>query len=163
MPLTCTWVKWKPSSKLCDYLSCLIPERWLSVAFMEHLHYVVFSRVLLCHPCYTVSPLKPETCFSFPASLVTSTNGVMLTTNFTALRQCVLHIATPWTIALQAPPSMEGFPGKITGVGSHSLLQVVFLTHYYYVKNFMDKGSWWAAVHGVTKSQTWLSDWHKCV
>ena len=22
----------------------------------------------------------------------------------------------------------------------------------------MDGGAWWAAVHGVTKSQTWLSD-----
>ena len=26
-----------------------------------------------------------------------------------------------------------------------------------------DKGAWCAAVHGVTKSQTWLSDWTKCV
>ena len=25
---------------------------------------------------------------------------------------------------------------------------------------FMDRGAWWATVHGVTKSQTWLSDWH---
>ena len=24
----------------------------------------------------------------------------------------------------------------------------------------MDRGPWWAAVHGVAKSQTWLSDWH---
>ena len=23
----------------------------------------------------------------------------------------------------------------------------------------MDREAWWAAVHGVTKSQTWLSDW----
>ena len=23
----------------------------------------------------------------------------------------------------------------------------------------MDEGAWWAAVHGVTKSWTWLSDW----
>ena len=25
-------------------------------------------------------------------------------------------------------------------------------------KNFMDRGAWWATVHGVTKSQTRLSD-----
>ena len=25
----------------------------------------------------------------------------------------------------------------------------------------IDKEAWWAAVHGVTKSQTWLSDWTK--
>ena len=24
--------------------------------------------------------------------------------------------------------------------------------------NPMDRGAWWAAVHGITKSQTWLSD-----
>ena len=23
----------------------------------------------------------------------------------------------------------------------------------------MDRGAWWATVQGVTKSQTWLSDW----
>ena len=29
---------------------------------------------------------------------------------------------------------------------------------YYYLENPMDVGAWWAAVHGVTKSQTRLSD-----
>ena len=33
----------------------------------------------------------------------------------------------PWTVARQAPLSLE-FPGKNTGVGSHSLLQGIFLT-----------------------------------
>ena len=27
------------------------------------------------------------------------------------------------------------------------------------LENPMDRGAWWATVHGVTKSQTWLSDW----
>ena len=29
---------------------------------------------------------------------------------------------------------------------------------YSYLENFMDKGAWWTTVHGVTKSQTRLSD-----
>ena len=29
---------------------------------------------------------------------------------------------------------------------------------YPYLKNPMDRGAWWAAVHGVAKSWTWLSD-----
>ena len=29
---------------------------------------------------------------------------------------------------------------------------------YSYLENPMDGGAWWAAVHGVTKSRTWLSD-----
>ena len=35
--------------------------------------------------------------------------------------------ATPWTVARQAPLTMD-FPGKITGVGCHFLLQGIFLT-----------------------------------
>ena len=35
---------------------------------------------------------------------------------------------TPWTVAHQAPLSMKDFPGKNTGVCSHSLLQGTFLT-----------------------------------
>jgi len=26
------------------------------------------------------------------------------------------------------------------------------------LENLMDRGAWWATVHGVSKSQTWLSD-----
>jgi len=29
------------------------------------------------------------------------------------------------------------------------------------LENPMDRGAWWAAVHGVTRIQTWLSDWTK--
>ena len=29
---------------------------------------------------------------------------------------------------------------------------------YFCLENSMDKGAWWATVHGVAKSQTWLSD-----
>ena len=28
------------------------------------------------------------------------------------------------------------------------------------LENPMDRGAWWATVHGVTKSWEWLSDWH---
>ena len=38
-----------------------------------------------------------------------------------------LTLVSQWTIAFQAPLSM-GFPGKNTGVGSHSLLQEIFPT-----------------------------------
>ena len=45
--------------------------------------------------------------------------------------------------AHQAPPPWDS-PGKNTGVGCH------FLLH---------RKAWHAAIHGVTKSWTWLSDW----
>ena len=28
--------------------------------------------------------------------------------------------------------------------------------HYFYLENPKDRGAWWAIVHGVTKSWTWL-------
>ena len=43
--------------------------------------------------------------------------------------------------------------GKSPGVGNDSPLQ------YSCLKNSMDRGAWQAAVHGVAKSQTQLTDW----
>ena len=37
-------------------------------------------------------------------------------------------LATPWTVACQAPLCQWDFPGKNTGVGCHFLLQGIFLT-----------------------------------
>ena len=42
--------------------------------------------------------------------------------------------------------------GRSPGEGNGNPLQ------YYCLENPMDRGAWWAAVHGVAKSQTWLSD-----
>ena len=53
-----------------------------------------------------------------------------------------------------------GDPGSILGsrrspgVGNGNPLQ------YSYLENPMDRGAWWATVHGVAKSQTRLSDSH---
>ena len=51
-----------------------------------------------------------------------------------------------------------GDPGSIPGLvrsledGNGNSLQ------YPYLENLMDRGAWWAAVHGVAKSQAQLSD-----
>ena len=42
--------------------------------------------------------------------------------------------------------------GRSPGVGNGNLLQCSCL------ENPMNKGAWWAIVHGVAKSRTWLSD-----
>ena len=49
------------------------------------------------------------------------------------------------------PGSTPGL-GKSPGEGNGNPLQ------YSCLENPMDKGAWWATVHGVTKSQTRLSD-----
>ena len=38
--------------------------------------------------------------------------------------------------------------GSSPGIGNGNILQ------YSYLENSMDRGAWWATVHGVTKSQT---------
>ena len=42
--------------------------------------------------------------------------------------------------------------GRFPGEGNGNPLQ------YSGLENFMDRGAWWATVHGVAKSQTRLSD-----
>ena len=73
-----------------------------------------------------------------------------------------------WTIESQDTPRSSvskesacnagdpgSFPrsGRSTGERNGNLLQ------YSCLENPMDRGTWWAIVHGVTKSQTQLSDW----
>ena len=45
--------------------------------------------------------------------------------------------------------------GRSLGKGHGNPLQYSCLV------NSMERGSWWATGHGVTKSRTWLSMWHK--
>ena len=49
------------------------------------------------------------------------------------------------------PGSIPG-SGRSPGEGNGNPLQ------YSYLENFMDRGAWWATVHGVAKSQTRRSD-----
>ena len=59
-------------------------------------------------------------------------------------------------------PSAEPAPGSVPGTvfSLYSLLGEGNGTPLQYscLENPMDTGAWWATVHGVTKSRTWLSD-----
>ena len=50
------------------------------------------------------------------------------------------------------PTTYAGDMGSIPGEGNANPLQ------YSCQENSMDRGAWWATVHGLTKSQTRLSD-----
>ena len=43
--------------------------------------------------------------------------------------------------------------GRSPGIGNDNLFQ------YSCLENSMDRGAWWATVHGATKNRTWFSDW----
>ena len=47
--------------------------------------------------------------------------------------------------------------GLIPGLGVDSREGNDYPLQYSCLENSMDRGDWWASVHGVTKSQTWLS------
>ena len=51
-----------------------------------------------------------------------------------------------------------GDPGLIPGSGRSPGEGNGHLLQYCCLENPVDRGAWWAAVHGVTKSQTRLSD-----
>ena len=69
--------------------------------------------------------------------------------------------ASQVALVVKNPPSKAGeargmglIPelGRLPGVGKGSTLQ------YSCLRNPMNRGAWWASVHGATKSQTRLSD-----
>ena len=53
-----------------------------------------------------------------------------------------------------------GDPVSILGSGGSPGERNGYLLQYSCLENSMDRGAWWATVHGVAKSQTWLSDQH---
>ena len=62
----------------------------------------------------------------------------------------------PGDSVLKNPPANAGdtrVVGLIPGSGQSPLLQ------YSCLENPMDRGNWWAIVHGFDTSQTWLSNW----
>jgi len=47
-----------------------------------------------------------------------------------------------------------GDPGLIPGLGRSPAEGNGYQLQHSYLENFMDRGAWWATVHGVAKSQT---------
>ena len=52
-----------------------------------------------------------------------------------------------------------GALGSIPGSGSSPGEGNGYPLYYSCLENSMDRGAWWATIHGFTKSRTWLSNW----
>ena len=61
------------------------------------------------------------------------------------------------------PPANAGDMGSIPGLGRSPGGGRGKLLHYSCLENSMDRGAWWATVHGIAKSQTQLSTHATCL
>ena len=66
----------------------------------------------------------------------------------------------PWGSAGKEPACNVGDLGPIPGLGRSPGEGRGSPLQYSCLENPMDRGAWWAIVHGVTKSRTCLSDSH---
>ena len=58
------------------------------------------------------------------------------------------------------PACNAGDPGLIPGLGRSPGEGTGYPLQYFCLENSMDRGAWWATVHGVAKSWTLLSNFH---
>ena len=63
-----------------------------------------------------------------------------------------------WGSAGKEPACSAGDPGSIPGLGRSPGEGIGYPLQYSCLENPMDRGAWWAIVHGVAKSRTRLSD-----
>ena len=68
--------------------------------------------------------------------------------------------AAPGASAVKNLPANVGKAGSIPGLGKSPGVGNGNAFQYCYLGNPMDRGSWWATVHGVAKNRTQLSDFH---
>ena len=64
----------------------------------------------------------------------------------------------PGDSVVKNSPANAGDVGSISGLGRSPGEGNGNPLQYSHLGNLMDRGAWWATVHGVTKSQTCLSD-----
>ena len=65
----------------------------------------------------------------------------------------------PGGSAVKHSPAHIGDPGSVPGLGRSHGEGTGNALQYSYLKNPRNRGAWPAAVHGVAKIWTWLSDW----
>ena len=69
------------------------------------------------------------------------------------------HRGFPGGSMVKNLPATAGDVGLVPGLGRSPGGRNGNPLQYSYLENPVDRGVWWATVHGVAKSQTWLSEW----
>ena len=132
-----------------------------SVMLSNHL---IFSRPLLLLP----SDLPSIKVFSnesvlhirWPQSIVTSASESFLPMNIQGLFLWGLtYIYLPGGSVVKNPPTNAGDTGSTSASGRGPGEGNSYPPQDCCLENSMDRGTWQATVHGVTKNQAWLSNW----
>ena len=76
----------------------------------------------------------------------------------TLLDVIYLQVGLPWQLTVKNLPASAGDVGLIPGSGRPPGEGNGNLLQYSCLGNPMDRGAWWATVHGVTKSWTQFSN-----
>ena len=95
---------------------------------------------------------------SFPPVIwITHNSGLPWWLNYTWLwTSLIVQMVKKSACNARDPGSIPGV-GRSPGEGNGNLLQ------YSCLENSMDRGVWWATVHGIAKSHTWLTNTHNVV
>ena len=107
---------------------------------------VVYSHNLCCMIFEVICQLP---CLKFPALILSTT-----------LLAQIYILGFPGGSGGKEFACNLGDPGLIPGLGRYHAEGHGDPLQHSRLENFMDKGAWWAIVHGVTKSRTQLSDQH---
>ena len=69
-----------------------------------------------------------------------------------------LSLGFPGGSVIKESACNAGDPGSISGLGRSPGEGTYYPIQYSCLENSIDRGAWWATLHGVTKSWTWLSN-----
>ena len=158
-------------SKLTNDVVIVLGDLWRDSA--NHTHVTILPQTPLlprlpqnvkqCSLCYTVGPcwlsiLNTAGCACFICSLYTllwqQSTVADLAKAAASRRQASGGSAGKISACNAGDPDSIPGSGRSPGEGNGYPLQ------YSCLENLMDGGAWWAIVHGVAKSQTWLSNFH---
>ena len=90
--------------------------------------------------------------------MITVSNGCNATARNSLWLRVYLNIGFPGGSEVKAPVCSVGDLGSIPGLGRFPGEGNGNPLQYSCLENPMDRGAWWAIVHGVAKSRTRLSD-----
>ena len=128
------------------------------ILFSGGSHHQLFDDVVPSHPRYTVVFVFLPWC-----CVHTQCFCPLLPTNTFGKDNLFLHLNKERARILDGSAGKEsacnaGDPGSIPGSGKFPGERNGNLLQYSCLGNSMDRGTWWATVHGVAKSGTWLSN-----